>query len=158
MPTGKSPITNRKLHRWLGFAAAILFLYVAVTGVILQVQQLFGAEEQQEALARLTSPVALSQSLQQSSALDRARIAVLHRFGNRPLDSVYWQIKGPAQYFTFHLGGREPLRVQVEAAHAQITNVESDEEDFFIRLHSGEIIGDGGKLASVGGSASSSWS
>ena len=138
---------NRKLHRWIGFAAAILFLYVAVTGVILQFQQLFGAEEtHKETLAAITSPVSLGQVLQPASALDRARTAVLLRFGDRPVDSVDWQIKGPDQFFTFHLGGSEPLRVQVNAAHGLITNVESDEEDFFVRLHSGEIVGDGGKV------------
>ena len=151
MANGKSPITNRKLHRWLGFAAAILFLYVAVTGVILQVQQLFGAEEQnKEAMAQLTSQVSLSQPLQPSSALDRARMTILQRFGARPVDSIDWQIKGPAQFFTFHLGGSKPLRVQVDAAQARITDVEPDEEDFFIRLHSGEIIGDGGKVLGLG--------
>ena len=138
---------NRKLHRWVGFAAAILFLYVAATGVILQFQQLFGAEEaQKETLAQVTSPVLLSQGLQPASALDRARTAVLLRFGDRPVDSVDWQIKGSKQFFTFHLGGPEPLRVQVNAAHGLITSAESDEEDFFIRLHSGEIVGDGGKV------------
>ena len=142
---------NRKLHRWVGFAAAILFLYVAVTGVILQFQQLFGAEEaQKETLAQVTSPVSLSQALQPASALDRARTAVLLRFGDRPVDSVDWQIKGSDQFFTFHLGGPDPLRVQVNAAHGLITNVESDEEDFFVRLHSGEIVGDGGKVLGLG--------
>ena len=142
---------NRKLHRWVGFAAAILFLYVAVTGVILQFQQLFGAEEaQKETLAQVTSPVSLSQALQPASALDRARTAVLLRFGDRPVDSVDWQIKGSEQFFTFHLGGPDPLRVQVNAAHGLITNVESDEEDFFVRLHSGEIVGDGGKVLGLG--------
>ena len=142
---------NRKLHRWLGFAAAILFLFVAVTGVILQFQQLFGAEEaKKEALAQLTSPVSLSQALQPASALDRARAAVLLRFGDRPVDSLDWQIKGPDQFFTVHLGGSEPLRVQVNAAHGLIINVESDKEDFFVRLHSGEIVGDGGKVLGLG--------
>lgn len=147
----KSPLTNRKLHRWLGFVAGILFLYVAATGVILQVQQLFGADERQkEAMALLTSPVSLGQPLQPSVALDRARFAILQRFGTRPVDSIDWQIKGPRQYFTFHLGGADPLRVQVDAAQARITNVESDEEDFFIRLHSGEIVGDAGKFLGLG--------
>ena len=142
---------NRKLHRWLGFGAAILFLYVAVTGVILQVQQLLGAKEQQkEAMAQLTSPVTLGQPLEPAASLEKARQTVVQRFGSRPVNSIDWQIKGPAQFFTFHLGGTEPLRVQVEAAQARITNVESDEEDFFVRLHSGEIIGDGGKFLGLG--------
>ena len=78
--------------------------------------------------------------------MERARTALLLRFGNRPVDSVDWQIKGADPFFTFHLGGTEPLRVEVNAANGRITNVESDEEDFFVRLHSGEILGDGGKF------------
>lgn len=151
MAAGKRRITNRKLHRWLGFLAAILFLYVAATGVILQFQQLFGAEEaQKEALAQLTSPVSLSKPIGCNSALDRARVAVLRRFGNRSIDSIDWQLKGPEQFFVFHLGGGEPLRVQVNAAQARIAKVESGEEDFFVRLHSGEIVGDGGKVLGLG--------
>ena len=142
---------NRKLHRYVGFAAAVLFLYVAVTGVILQFQQLFGAEEgRKEVLAQITSPVSLSQVLQPASALDRARTSVLRRFGDRPVNSIDWQIKGQDQFFTFYLGGSEPLRVQVNAAHGLIIKVESDEEDFFVRLHSGEIVGDGGKVLGLG--------
>lgn len=141
----------RKLHRWLGFAAAILFLYVAATGVILQVQQIFGPEEaEKEALAKLTSPVSLSQHLGPDSALEHARLVVFQRFGNRPVDAIDWQIKGPRQFFTFHLGGPDPLKVEVNAVQERITSVESDEEDFFIRLHSGEIIGDGGKVLGLG--------
>ena len=94
--------------------------------------------------------MSLSQALQPTSALERARIIVFRRFGNRPVDAVDWQIKGPDQFFTFHLGGSEPLRVQVNAAHGLIINVESDEEDFFVRLHSGEIVGDGGKVLGLG--------
>ena len=142
---------NRKLHRWVGFAAAILFLYVAATGVILQFQQLFGADEgQKEALAKLTSPVSLNQVLEPASALDRARVIVLQRFGNRSVDAVDWQIKGASQVFTFHLGGPAPMRVQVDAATARMIAVESDEEDLFVRLHSGEILGDGGKVLGLG--------
>ena len=151
MAAGKSPITNRKLHRWLGFAAAILFLYVAVTGVILQFQQLFGPEEKhKEALAQINSPVSLSGPLGSVSALDRARLAVLQRVGNRPVDAIDWQIKGSAQFFTFHLGGPQPLQVQVGATDGRIMTMKPDEEDFFIRLHSGEIIGDGGKMLGLG--------
>ena len=138
---------NRKLHRWLGFAAAIFFLFVASTGVVLQFQQLFGAEEaNKEALAQVMSRVSLDQALQPASGLDHARSALLQRFGNRPVDSVDWQIKGADPFFTFHLGGTEPLRVEVNAANGRIISVESDEEDFFVRLHSGEILGDGGKV------------
>ncbi|MES2326235.1 MAG: PepSY domain-containing protein [Pseudomonadota bacterium] len=150
-PRKTSLWNNRKIHRWLGFAAAILFLYVSATGVILQYKQLFGAEEQEkEAMAAIRSPVSLMHPLQLApTTLERARQAVLLRFGDRPVDSIEWQIKGPSPHLTFHLGGRDPLRVDVEA-DGRITSVASDEEDFFIRLHSGEIIGDGGKVLGLG--------
>ena len=59
-------------------------------------------------------------------------------------------MKGPDQFFTFHLGGSEPLRVQANAARGLIINIESDEEDIFVRLHSGKIVGDGGNVLGLG--------
>ena len=75
----KKPLTNRTIHRWLGVVAGVLFLSVASTGVILQIQQLFGeAEVQKEALARFTSPVDLKTPLAlDAPALARAQARVL---------------------------------------------------------------------------------
>jgi hypothetical protein len=147
-PLRKRRLTNRTIHRWLGIGAGILFLSVAVTGVVLQIQQLFGEEEtQKEELARFTSPVDLrSRITVDASALARAQAAVLAQLGDRRVDSIDWQIKGPAQLFVFHLGGDSPIKAEVGVRSGRIVKVESDEEDWLLRLHTGEIVGDGGKV------------
>ena len=37
----------RKWHRWTGWVAAVFFVLVSMTGIILQFQKLFGADEAQ---------------------------------------------------------------------------------------------------------------
>ncbi|HEX5259815.1 MAG TPA: PepSY-associated TM helix domain-containing protein [Sphingomicrobium sp.] len=142
------PFTSRTLHRWLGLGAALLFAAVATTGVLLQLEQLFGEEEtQKETLARLTSPVDLGNDLTvDDAALARARRSLLASFGNRPVDSIDWQIKGPAQQFVFHLGGASPIKAMVDVPSGRLLSSEPDEEEWLLRLHTGEILGDGGKV------------
>lgn len=138
----------RRVHRWIGVAAALLFLSVGATGVLLQIQQLFGPEEEQkEQLAALTSEVSLTGKLSvDQPALDRARQNVLRALGNRPVDSIDWQIKGPAQLLTFHLGGEDQTKAEVDLRSGRIDKIEPDRESWLLRLHTGEIIGDGGKV------------
>jgi len=59
---------------------------------------------------------------------------------------VDWQIKAPMPAFVFHLDGSNPRKVAVAVASGAILSDEPDGEDWLIRLHSGEIIGDGGKF------------
>jgi uncharacterized iron-regulated membrane protein len=141
------PLSSRTLHRWLGLGAAVLFAAVASTGVLLQIEQMFGQNEtQKEELARLTSPATLDSRLTvDETTLTRARISLLRRLGRRPVDSIDWQIKGRAQTFVFHLGGREPLRAELDVGTGRLLTIESDDEEWLLRLHTGEIFGDGGK-------------
>lgn len=89
-PANRTPMSSRKLHRWIGIGAAVLFLLVSGTGVALQIQQLFGEDEvSKEATAALISPASLARPLAiDAGALDRARRAVLARFGNQPVANV----------------------------------------------------------------------
>lgn len=145
------PGTNkvfRQIHRWVGLVAVILFLSVTATGILLQTEQIFGAKEaQKEHLATLTSPVSLESPLEvDQTALERARVMLLKRLGKRPVDGVDWQIKGDDQLFVFRLGGTDPIDASVDVRSSQVVKVESGEEDLLLRLHSGEALGDGGKL------------
>ena len=146
--TRKTRLTSRQFHRWLGISAAVLFLLVSVTGVALQYQQIFGSEEAaKEAAASIVSPLSLAKPTGLDLApLDRARMMLLARFGDRPVAQVDWQIKAPTPAFVFHLDGNDPRKVSVAAASGAILSDEPDGEDWLIRLHSGEIIGDGGKF------------
>ena len=145
-------MSSRKLHRWLGLAAAILFLSVSVTGVFLQIEQLFGEEETtKEMLAAMRSPVSLSGlATPDAVALDRARRTVMARFGDQPVAALDWQIKGPIQHLRFHLDGPKPLLVDVNARTGAIIEARPDGEDWLLKLHTGEIIGDGGKVLGLG--------
>ena len=54
-------MTFRQFHRWVGVIALVFFLLVSITGVFLQVEQIFGEEETaKEAQAELVSPYQLN--------------------------------------------------------------------------------------------------
>jgi uncharacterized iron-regulated membrane protein len=141
-------MTNRKLHRWLSVVGIIFFLSVSLTGIWMQGEAIFGEDEAaREAMAKIVSPVSLARPLPDSAAsLDEARAAVLKRYGNRAVASVDWVIKAPVQAYIFHLDGAEPIKVTVNAATGAIIDAQPDGEDWVMRLHTGEILGDGGKF------------
>ena len=141
-------MTNRKIHRWLSVIGLVFFLSVAATGIWLQIEAIFGEDEAaREAMATLTSPAMLSAPLPSNSAsLDKARSVILARYGNRPVASIDWVIKAKVPAYVFHLDGAEPIKVAVGTATAAILKSEPDGEDWVVRLHTGEILGDGGKF------------
>ena len=141
-------MTNRKIHRWLSVIGIIFFLSVSLTGIWMQGEAIFGEDEAaREAMAGLTSPVSLSRPLPDHSiSMENARATVLKQFGNRPVASVDWVIKAPVPTYVFHLDGAEPVKVTVNVATASIVTSEPDGEDWVVRLHTGEILGDGGKF------------
>ena len=137
----------RKWHRWIGWAAAIFFVLVSVTGVILQFQQFFGAEEaQKEQLRDLTSTYTVASPLGDlQSRIARAQTAVVAVTGNAPLDRIEMQLKGPHPTITFITGGAQALKFVVSADTGAIEERASGEdESFLLRLHTGEVFGDGG--------------
>ena len=141
-------MTNRKIHRWLSIVGIVFFLSVSLTGIWMQGEAIFGEDEAaREAMAEIVSPASLSAPMSLNPAsLDKARNVVLARFGNRPVASVDWVIKAPVPAYVFHLDGAEPVKVTVNAATAAIISSEPDGEDWIVRLHTGEILGDGGKF------------
>ena len=141
-------MTNRKIHRWLSVFGIAFFLSVAATGIWLQIEAIFGEDEAaREAMAEITSPASLAAPLPANVVtMDKARAIILARYGNRPIASVDWVIKAPVPTYVFHVDGTEPVKVSVDAATAAIIKSEPDGEDWVVRLHTGEIFGDGGKF------------
>ena len=141
-------MTNRKIHRWLSVVGIIFFLSVSLTGIWMQGEAIFGEDEAaREGMAQMVSPITLALPLPDSAAsIEKARAAVLQKFGNRPVASVDWVIKAPVPAYIFHLDGAEPIKVTVNAATGAIVNSQPDGEDWVMRLHTGEILGDGGKF------------
>jgi hypothetical protein len=144
---GKTMNRLRRWHRWLGLAAAILFTIVAATGVWMQGEQIFGEDEAaHEALAEMVSPQRVDQPLVlDMAALERARETVAARYNGQRIAAIDWAIKAPTPAFVFHIDGADPVRVSVDAKTAAVIDVEPDGEDWVMRLHTGEIFGDGGK-------------
>ena len=144
----RSRNNSRKVHRWLGIGAAVFFLLVSITGVFLQIEQVFGEDEAtKEKLSAMVSPASLARPFAIDSAgIDRARQVALARFGNRPVSAIDWQIKGDAPHYILHLDGPDPLRVDVDADTNTVVGSSPDGEDWLLRLHTGEIVGDGGKV------------
>ena len=148
-PAGKRPLTFRQLHRWVGAGVAIFLILVSATGVILEWQQFFGEEEaERERIATMTSEATLDAQLEKISAqFAAARAAVRVVAGPAPLDRVVWQLKGDKPAFEFFTGGAQPRRYLVDARTAAIVRRESAEaESLLLRLHTGEVFGDGGRV------------
>ena len=145
-------MTNRKFHRWLSVVGIIFFLSVSLTGIWMQGEAIFGEDEAaREAMAEITSPASLSVPLPATAVtMDKARTVILAGYGNRPVASVDLVIKAPVPAYVFHLDGAEPVRVTVNAATTAIIKSEPDGEDWVVRLHTGEILGDGGKFLGLG--------
>jgi uncharacterized iron-regulated membrane protein len=141
-------MTNRKIHRWLSAVGILFFLSVSLTGIWMQGEAIFGEDEAaREAMAQIVSPTFLSAPLPSNAAnLEKARATLLARYGNRPVASVDWVIKAPVPAYVFHLDGAEPIKVSVNAAAGTIIDAQPDGEDWVMRLHTGEILGDGGKF------------
>ena len=141
-------MTNRQIHRWLSIVGLIFFMSVAATGIWLQIEAIFGEDEAtREAMAEIVSPASLAEPLASNTAsLDKARTAVFARYGNRPVASIEWVIKAPVPAYVFHLDGAEPIKITVNTTTAAIIKSEPDGEDWVVRLHTGEILGDGGKF------------
>lgn len=141
-------MTSRQFHRWVGTVAAVLFFLVAATGVVLQCQQIFGAEETaKEDFARTVSPQKITQSLlSAANYLDAARETVAAQYPTASIASFDWQFKSQPPLIIFHLDTPQKLLVSVDPELSRITKVASDEESWILRLHTGEILGDGGKV------------
>ena len=144
----------RKLHRWVSLPAFIFLLVVAVTGVILQCTSFFGEDEaERERLAAIKStqmasaPVAgVQEQVDRALAAARAGVGI-----DVPVDALEMQLKdSPRKIVVWTAAGGgakkdEPLKITVNAETGLVIRTESGErESFILRLHTGEVFGDGG--------------
>lgn len=142
-------LSMRKWHRWIGWTAALFLLLVSTTGIILQGQRLFGAEEtERERLQDLTSIYTLGKPLADLSiSISRAQQSVLAVVGDAPLDRVVVSLKGDRPTITLFTGGPGAQMFVVGALDGAVVRRDSAEkESFLLRLHTGEVFGDSGIL------------
>ena len=127
----------------------MFLLIVSGTGIVLQWQSIFGEDEaENERLAEQTSAFLLTTPSEALTAqLVAAQASVRAETGPAPLDRVLWQFKGDHPTLTFFVGGHPTRRFVVNARTGVIERrLGGDEESWILRLHSGELIGDGGKV------------
>lgn len=142
----------RKIHRWLGVPAALFLLLASFTGVWLECDRFFGAEETERERVRdlVSSVTADSVGVEFGTGFEKARAVAAARAGAQPLDKLAWQLKGDAPSITFFFGpqGQQAgRRITVHARTGEVIGVEDYAEDSLIlRLHSGEAFGDGGMV------------
>ena len=143
----------RKLHRWLGLPAALFLILAAFTGIWLECVRFFGAEEaERERLRDLTSAVTAETvgGAEFGQTFEKVRLAAAARAPGQPLDKMMWQLKGDAPAVTFFFGPKEKAegrRIMVDAKSGAVLKEEDyDEDSFMLKLHSGEIFGDGGMV------------
>lgn len=137
----------RTWHRWISIVAVPFLLSVGITGVILQFQQFFGEDEAtKERLASLTSAYSVSSDLGDfTPKLAKAQASVVAQTGDAKLDNVELQLKGEHPTFVFHTSGKANRKYIVNADTGAIEMSDDDErESFLLRLHTGEVFGDGG--------------
>lgn len=149
---GKSwPILMRTYHRWVSAVAAIFLLFVAVTGVVLQVQRLTGADADANAGKRTPSALTTAMPTPAYAALvSRTVDAARQRAPNAAITSVVLRGEGNAIQGVVQLPG-DPLReIVVDARSGRVLSDERREaESLILRIHSGEILGEPGVVLGV---------
>ncbi len=145
------PILMRKYHRWVSAVAAIFLIVVAVTGVVLQVQRLTGADADADAGERPPSALTTAMPSPAYAALvSRTLDAARQRAPNAPIASVMLRGEGNAIQGVVQLPG-DPLReIVVDARSGRVVSDERHEaESLILRIHSGEILGEPGVVLGV---------
>ena len=142
----------RKWHRWIGLPAAIFFLLSGFTGIWLECERFFGEEEALREKLRdtLSSVSAKTPPAEFAAQLAAAQAAVAAKAGDQPLDKITWQLKGDSPTLTFYLGGTKTLKARKLILNAKTSALlredDYDDDSFILKLHSGEIYGDGGMV------------
>ena len=145
----------RKWHRWIGIPAAIFLLLASVTGIWLAAVEFFGEDEAlREKTRDLVSPITTQTADADFAAgLAKARAAVAAKVGAAPVDKVAWQFKGDQPTIVFYLGkpgGGEDRKVICDARDGRVLVISDyTDKSFMLRLHSGEVFGDGGLVLAM---------
>lgn len=140
----------RKIHRWLSTCAIFFLLFVAATGVILQIQKISGGDEDDpdnihvsDALATTTPPTLYS------AMLDRTLARARERAPGKPIVSITLRMGEQPQGIVV-LAGDPGRKITVAARNGQVLTDESYEaESLIMRIHDGEIFGDTGVVLGV---------
>lgn len=129
----------RNFHRWIGTVAAVLLMLVGVTGVLLQIEQVRD-EPQKEALEQAAARVFIGDPVPD---LAGAWAEVGRAAPGTGVRSVEVDLLGNIPIARFHLQTGRRLSIDL-ASHRLIHDEPDEAESFLLRLHTGEVFGDGG--------------
>ena len=137
----------RQIHRWVSVVFAVLLLFVAGTGTLLQVQKLTSGEEEERERSRETVNIT---DAEYQAALGKTLAAVHGRASGKSPSTLTLQqdegrLEGVATY-----GGEPGRQIVVDANSGRVLKDEAHEaESLLVRLHSGEVFGEPGVVAGV---------
>jgi uncharacterized iron-regulated membrane protein len=149
-----TPAFWRRLHRWIGFPAALFLCFAATTGFLLAVTEFFGEDEAlREATRDLVSPYTVAAADAVTGPVAKAIAAVSAAAPNAPIDKIELQLKGDqptVSIYTGKAGGGEDRKFVVNATTGALVRTEAYvDKPFLNRLHSGEAFGDGGLVVAM---------
>lgn len=130
---------NRSLHRWISLPIAIFLLWIAATGVILQVQELAGHDEPHQGGHHAAAPADADVAAAVAKGLAAAR-ALDPQFRAR---TVQVDLGGPSLHVMLGARARGGDQIDYDAAAGTATRVvqKMNLHGLIMHLHSGEAIG-----------------
>ncbi len=140
----------RKWHRWVGFAAAPLLLFAAITGILAGISEMTSEDEEarekaREKVSEVRLPAAASAV---ADPIAKSLAAAAEKANGAPVDKVTIDFKPDPPTVTIYLGkptGSEDKKLTFDARNGQFLKEEKyEDKPFLTRLHSGEAFGDWG--------------
>ena len=142
-------MTLRLWHRRIGLWAVLFLLLSAVTGVWLETEHALEEEENE----RPSGVLASQAGAEWPGMLAKALQAAAERHPDRPVQRISARLNRPSPSIVLLLGpGKDggPRRLVVDARTGSLLKDEEGEgESLLLRLHTGEILGDGGAYLGI---------
>ncbi len=130
----------------------ILLVVVAISGLVLQIQGFLDNDEQaKEQLAEMKSSVTV-EDLRTKINLEAALAALTSRTGNVHLKKLELDFRSEPSTLIFFTEEPSPREIRMETQNYKIIlEKEAGDNNFWIKLHSGEIVGDAGRVLGISG-------
>ncbi len=137
----------RKWHRWISLPALLFLLILSTSGLVLQVQgYLNDDEENSEKLEQQKSRIKLSSLHDYATKFELAQKAVLSKSGDVEIKKFEVELRHSPPMISLYTDETHPRIFQVNAETSQIISEKLDDTDrFWVKLHSGELLGDAGR-------------
>ncbi len=144
-------LSMRKWHRWISIPAIVFLLVVSVSGLVLQVKGFLNEDEEKaEQIESQKSKVSLNSSLELATKFGLAKKAILSKYGNIDIKKVEIELRQSPAIISLYTDEDKPRVIQIDADTFQFISEKPDNTDtFWIKLHSGELLGDAGRSVGI---------